>query len=230
MGLYAGAMSQIIHLFDAYGTLFDVHSVVAAMRAEIGPQGERLSEVWRAKTLENTWIYALAGKPASFRKCLQNGLDYAISATGPVPAETRQRLIEAYDSLAAFPEVKDTLLGLKKKRARLAILSNGDADMLDKAVRSAGLETLFDHLLSASDVGVFKPSSRVYRMALTKFGATREEVTFVSANRWDIAGASAFGFKTVWVNRGNAPEEYADMPAASVVPDLTGLPLLMATG
>lgn len=218
-------MSQIIYLFDAYGTLFDVHAAVAQQL----PGAVRLSEIWRAKTLEYTWIHALTGKPASFRKCLKNGLDFAISATGPLPAETRERLLEAYDTLAPFPEVKDALLALKKKRARLAILSNGDADMLDKAVRSAGLETLFDHLFSAAEVGVFKPSSRVYRLALTKFGATREEVTFVSSNRWDVAGASVFGFEAIWVNRGGAPDEYADMPPAAVAQDLHGLPLLAGT-
>jgi len=94
------------------------------------------------------------------------------------------------------------------------------------AVRSAGLEDLFDQLLSVSEVGVFKPSSRVYRLAMTKFGASREDITFVSSNRWDVAGASAFGFKAVWVNRSHAPDEYPDMPATAIVGDLSGLPLL----
>jgi 2-haloacid dehalogenase len=221
-------MSQNIHVFDAYGTLFDVHSAVARLKREIGPSAERLSEIWRAKTLEYTWIRALAGKPASFRKCLKDGLDFAASATGDLSGDTRIKLLEAYDSLSSFPEVKDALLALKKKRARLAVLSNGDPDMIDRAVRAAGLEDLFDHLLSVSEVGIFKPSSRVYRLAMTKFGAAREDVTFISSNRWDVAGASAFGFKTVWVNRSRAPDEYADMPAAAVVQDLRGLPLLQA--
>jgi len=219
-------MSQAIYIFDAYGTLFDVHSVVLRLRPEIGASADRLSELWRAKTLEYTWIHALSGKPATFRKCLKNGLDFAVSATSPLPDELRQKLLEAYDILDPFPEVKDALLALKRKRARLAILSNGDPDMLDRAVRAAGLDAMFDHLLSASEVGVFKPSSRVYRLGLTKFGANREDVTFVSSNRWDVAGASAFGFKTVWVNRSHAPDEYADMPASVTVQDLHGLPLL----
>ena len=219
-------MSQIIYVFDAYGTLFDVHSAVARMQPAIGPQAGRLSEIWRAKTLEYTWIHSLTGKPVSFRKCLKNGLNFAISVTGDIAPETRQALLDAYDKLNPFADVKDALLALKKKRARLAILSNGDPDMLDMAVRSAGLENMFDHLLSVSEIGVFKPSARVYRQALTKFGATREEVTFVSSNRWDIAGASAFGFKTVWVNRNQAPDEYFDMPASAVVQNLLGLPLL----
>jgi len=219
-------MAQIIHLFDAYGTLFDVHSAVARLKAEIGPSAGRLSEIWRGKTLEQTWIYSLAGKPASFRKCLKNGLDFAISATGPLSPELRGRLLEAYDSLSAFPEVKDALIGLKRKKSRLAILSNGDPDLLDAAVRSAGLQDHFDHVLSASEAGIFKPSARIYRLAMTKFGAAREEITFVSSNRWDVAGASAFGFKAIWVNRSHAPDEYLDMPAAAIVQDLHGLPLL----
>ena len=219
-------MSQIIHLFDAYGTLFDVHSAVGRLKPQIGPQADRLSEIWRAKTLEYTWVHGLAGKPSTFRKLLKNGLDFAISSTGPLPAEVRTQLLEAYDSLAPFGEVKEALLALKRKRSRLSILSNGDPDMLDKAVRSAGLEDMFDHLFSVVDVGVFKPSSRVYRMAMTKYGAAREDITFVSSNRWDVAGASVFGFRSVWVNRSAAPEEYADMPAAATVADLRGLPLL----
>jgi len=223
-------MGQIIFVFDAYGTLFDVHSAVARLKPEVGPQADRLSEVWRAKTLEYTWIRTASGKPATFRKCLINGLDFAIAATGELGVDTRQRLLEAYDSLTAFPEVKDALLALKKTGVRLAILSNGDPDMLDTAVRSAGLEHQFDQLLSASEVGVFKPSARVYRLAMTKFGASREDITFVSSNRWDVAGAAAFGFRAVWVNRSHAPDEYADMPASAVVQDLHGLPPLVQAG
>ena len=221
-------MSQIIYVFDAYGTLFDVHSAVARLKQEIGPSADLLSQMWRAKTLEYTWIHALAGKPIPFRNCLKFGLDFAISVTGDLPLEARKSLLEAYDTLSPFAEVKEALLALKKKRARLAILSNGDSDMLDNAVRSAGLEALFDHVLSASEVGVFKPSARVYRLAMTKFGVTREEVTFVSSNRWDVAGATAFGFKTVWVNRTGAPDEYASMPASLIMQDLHDLPMLPA--
>ena len=219
-------MGQVIHLFDAYGTLFDVHSAVARLKPEIGPQADRLSDIWRAKTLEYTWVHGLAGKPSTFRKLLKNGLDFAIASTGGLAPELRQRLLEAYDSLSPFPDVKEVLLALKRKRSRLAILSNGDPDMIDMAVRSAGLDGLFDHLFSVTDVGVFKPSSRVYRLPMTKFGAAREDITFVSSNRWDVAGASAFGFKSIWVNRSHAPDEYLDMPAAAIVQDLHGLPLL----
>jgi 2-haloacid dehalogenase len=222
-------MSQIIHVFDAYGTLFDLGSVIAPVADALGPGSAQLAAVWRTKQLEYTWVHSLAGKPVSFRKLLGRSLDFAAAATGvSLTAEQRQTLLSAYDALVPFPEVRDALIALKRKRSRVAILSNGDPDLLDNAVRSAKLEDVLDALLSVSDVGVFKPSGRVYRLAMTKFGAAREDITFVSANRWDVAGAQAFGFKTVWVNRTGAPDEYPDMAAAAIVPSLSQLPLLVS--
>ncbi len=218
-------MGQTIHVFDAYGTLFDVHSATARFAPEIGGEAQRLSEIWRAKTLEYSWIYALAGKPATFRKLLKAALNVALATTGAAPA-LADKLMAAYDELSPYTDVKEALAALRKKRSRIAILSNGDPDMLDKAARAAGIEGLFDHILSAHEVGIFKPSSRVYRLAMTKFGATREEITFVSSNRWDVAGASAFGFATVWLNRNQAPDEYPDMPASAIISGLLELPLL----
>ena len=223
-------MTQMIHVFDAYGTLFDVHSAVARLAPEVGSDAVRLSELWRAKTLEYTWVHALAGKPASFRKLLRGSLAYAMAAHGLTSAELRDKLLAAYDELTPFPEVADALRNLRRKQSRVAILSNGDPDMLDKAVRSAGLGDLFDAVLSVSDVGIFKPSSRVYRLAMTRFGATREQVMFVSSNRWDVAGAAAFGFQTIWVNRGSLPDEYPDMPASATVATLSDLPALKPAG
>jgi 2-haloacid dehalogenase len=220
-------MPQIIHVFDAYGTLFDTGSATLRHAAEIGPKAPELATLWRTKTLEASWIHALAGKPTTFRKLLKSGLNYALSATGITTPGLSEKLIAGYDDLAPYPDVKDALTALRKKRSRIAILSNGDPDMLDKAVRSAGLDGLIDHILSAHEVGIFKPSSRVYRLAMTKFGATREEITYVSANRWDVAGASAFGFSTTaWLNRSHAPDEYLDMPPSLTIPDLHSLPLL----
>lgn len=222
-------MPQTIHVFDAYGTLFDVHSAVARCSAELGDKATRVSEIWRAKTLEYTWILTLTGKSASFRKLLRQALDYAVVAADiRISDETREALLTAYDSLSAYPEVKEALAALRKQRSRIAILSNGDSDLLDMAVRAAGLKDLLDAVLSASEVGVFKPSGRVYRLAMTKFGAQREEITFVSSNRWDVAGAHAFGFKTVWVNRSGAPDEYPELPATHVVGDIKALTGLAA--
>ena len=211
------------YVFDAYGTLFDVHSAAAKHKAAIGQEWERLSERWRVKHLEYTWVLSMIGRQSSFRKLLEQSLDTAAASIGGISAETRTALLEAYDTLDAFPEVKEALAELKKRRARLAILSNGDADMLQRAVTSAGLGDVLNAVFTVAEVGVFKPSARVYRYAATKLGVDKEQITFVSANRWDVAGAQAFGFRTVWLNRGNAPDEYPDLPPAKVIADLKGL-------
>ena len=224
-------MPQTIHVFDAYGTLFDAHSATLRHAAEIGPETQRLADIWRAKTLEYSWIHALAGKPTTFRKLLKSGLNFALAATGTDAPGRPEKLMAGYDDLTPFPDVKDALAALRKKRSRIAVLSNGDPDMLDKAARAAGIDGLIDHILSAHEVGVFKPSARVYRLAMTKFGAAREDITFVSSNRWDVAGASAFGFAgAIWLNRSHAPDEYLDMPPTLTIPDLHDLPLLAGAG
>jgi 2-haloacid dehalogenase len=223
-------MSQTIYVFDAYGTLFDLDSPVERMRTQIGAESDRISQIWREKVLEYTWVHGLAGKHIAFRKLLRQSLDFAMTVCHVPSADLRDALLAGYDDLSAFPEVKETLRSLRRQNCRIAILSNGDPDMLDKVVRSNGLQDLFDALLSVAEVGVFKPSSRVYRLALTRFGATREQITFVSSNRWDVAGAQAFGLKPVWVNRSGRPDEYPDMPPAAVIQDLTKLPAMMKAG
>jgi 2-haloacid dehalogenase len=216
-------MSTPIYVFDAYGTLFDVHSAAARFSDEIGPKAGRLSEIWRLKQLEYTWIRAAAGLDGSFRAMTEQGLDYAIAATGGVAPGLRQKLLSAYDTLAAFPEVPDMLARLKAGGALTAILSNGDPDMLASAVSSAGLDGRFDAVLSVAEAGVFKPAMRVYALVTDRFRCAPEGVSFQSSNRWDIAGAKAFGFRTVWVNRAGAPDEYPDLAPDRVLKDLSTL-------
>jgi 2-haloacid dehalogenase len=215
-------MARIL-VFDAYGTLFDVHSPVAQLRAEVGPEADRLSELWRLKQLEYTWIAALTGRHQSFRAATEAGLDYAIAKVGGLGEGLKERLLEAYATLAAYPEVTDVLKSLRARGHRLAILSNGDPDMLQAAVQSAGLSGVFEAIMSSSEVGIFKPSGRVYRLATTRLKAPREHITFVSSNRWDVAGAVAFGLPGIWVNRSGLPDEYPTLPPEHVLPDLTGL-------
>lgn len=210
-------------VFDAYGTLFDVHSAAARHRDAIGPQWERLSSLWRTKQLEYTWVHAGMDRPATFAELTEQALDFAIATVGGAAPAVRSRLLEAYLSLDAYPEVKEVLAGLKARGARLAILSNGDPDMLDAAVDSAGLANVFDAVLSVASAGVFKPSRRVYDLATRAFAVEPAAISFQSSNRWDIAGARAFGFHTVWVNRTSAPEEYPALPADAVVSDLAAL-------
>ena len=216
-------MSALIYVFDAYGTLFDVHSAVGRYRDEVGPKSDLLSAIWRAKQLEYTWIHARLERPATFAVLTEQSLDYATAAIGGIQKGLREELLSAYRSLSPYPEVPDALDDLKGDGARLAILSNGDPEMLDAAVNSAGLDGVFDAVLSAAQAGIFKPAMPVYKMASDFFGAAPATISFQSSNRWDIAGGQVFGFRTVWINRAGSPDEYPDMPASRIIKDLTEL-------
>ena len=212
-----------LYVFDAYGTLFDVHAAASAHRDLIGAVWEKLSQTWRQKHLEYTWVHAMTGRDASFWSLTERSLDYAIAVSGGVPAGVREKLLAAYRTMRAFPEVPGVLAKLKARGAQLVILSNGDPDMLRDAVSSAGLDHVFDAVLSVRDAGIFKPDMAVYRLVIDRFGGVANDVSFQSSNRWDIAGAQVFGFRTVWVNRTGAPDEYPDMAADRIVTDLNAL-------
>jgi 2-haloacid dehalogenase len=215
-------MSELF-VFDAYGTLFDVHAAAARQREVIGANWERLSQTWRQKHLEYSWIHAQTGVHVPFWILTERSLDFAIASVGGVPAGVREELLAAYRKMDAFTEVPAVLAALKKRGAKLAILSNGDPDMLADAVSAAKLDGVFDAVISVQDAGIFKPSMRVYQLVLDRFGGQPAGVTFMSSNRWDVAGAKVFDFQTVWINRSGAPEEYPDMPAGRVARDLNAL-------
>ena len=210
-------------VFDAYGTLFDVHSAVARHAAAIGPEASALSEMWRVKQLEYTWVLSLMGRAASFRRLTEQALDYALARHPQIDAGIRDALLDAYRDLDAYPEVPATLKALKARGLPTAILSNGDPAMLARAVTSAGLGEGLDAVLSVEPAGIFKTSPRAYALVIDRFGVTPEEVVFCSSNRWDVAGATAFGFVTVWVNRARLPDEYPDLPPALVLSSLDGV-------
>lgn len=213
-----------IYVFDAYGTLFDVHSAVGRHAARVGGAADRMSEIWRTKQLEYTWVHGTIGRLATFWSLTEQALDYAIAASGAeVDDALRADLLDAYRELTPYPEVEGVLRRLKSAGARLAILSNGDPELLERAVDSAGLDGLFEHVLSVADAGTFKPSPLVYRLAVDAFDALPSAMIFCSSNRWDVAGAQAFGFETVWVNRLARPDEYAGMAPARTLPSLDGL-------
>ncbi|MET0314244.1 MAG: haloacid dehalogenase type II [Hansschlegelia sp.] len=212
-----------LYVFDAYGTLFDVHSAVARHREAIGPQSERLSELWRTKQLEYAWVRSLMGAHRDFWSLTGDALDFAAARIGGVSAGTRALLLEAYRALDAYPEARSVLTMLRERGAKTAILSNGSQEMLDAAVSSAGLSGLLDAALSVEDVRVFKTDPRTYDMVCRRFDADRRSVSFQSSNRWDIAGARRFGFRTAWINRTGVPDEYLDLPPDRVLSDLTGL-------
>ena len=225
-------MAIKICVFDAYGTLFDVG---AAARIAAGEHGREalaakagdLAEFWRQKQLQYTWLRAVAGNHTDFWTVTQNGLDWALEKTGlGGDLELRERLLALYWELQAYKEVPMMLAQLKAAGLKTAILSNGSPDMLDGAVGSAGIEIYLDGVLSVEDVGVFKPSAKVYQMVLDRFGCTADEVLFVSSNGWDAAAASGFGFETVWVNRAGEPMDRLFATPEHTLSDLTEIPRL----
>ncbi|HXQ84460.1 MAG TPA: haloacid dehalogenase type II [Xanthobacteraceae bacterium] len=211
------------YVFDAYGTLFDVHAAIAQHRAEAGPDAERFSEIWRAKQLEYTWTLTLAGRYVDFWTLTERALDYTFSRVASVDPGLRPKLLEAYLRLDAFPDARAAVAALRARGLRTAILSNGSPRMLDTAVAASGMATLFDAVLSVDAVRVYKPRREVYTLVTDTFGIRPQEAVFVSSNRWDVMGAASFGFRAMWVNRASMPEEYADQPPMRVVPDLSAL-------
>ncbi|HEX8168831.1 MAG TPA: haloacid dehalogenase type II [Beijerinckiaceae bacterium] len=210
-------------VFDAYGTLFDVHAAVARHAAAVGPEAARLSEIWRAKQLEYSWVLSLAGRYEPFWTLTGRALDHALARCPAVDRALRPALLDAYRSLDAYPEAAGVLAALRGRGLRTGILSNGSPEMLGSAVSSAGLTGLLDAVLSVDAAGVFKTSPRTYALATSALDVRPDEVAFVSSNRWDVAGAAAFGFRCIWVNRSGLPDEYEDLAPAATVSSLAGL-------
>jgi 2-haloacid dehalogenase len=214
-------------VFDAYGTLFDVHSVVEAART-VTPDPHALSLLWRQKQLEYTWLRSVMERYEDFWVVTGQALRYALRRLGITATEAQvEALMDAYLTLLPFPEVPSALRTLAS--TPLAILSNGSPRMLEAAVQSSGLAGVFAHVLSVDAVRVYKPSPRVYELAPLALALAPEEIVFVSSNGWDVAGAAAFGFRTCWCNRANAPaEELEATPDYEVdrldaIPDKLGL-------
>ena len=222
-------------IFDAYGTLFDVASAARELAAQPGHEdfakhAAKLSNDWRLKQLQYTWLRAITGAHTDFWQVTQDGLDYALEASGLSGDEVlRETLLALYWELQAYPEVPKVLADLKKQGKTVAILSNGSPAMLEGAVDRAELNDLLDDVLSVESVGVFKPHSSVYELVGKTFGCTPKEVLFVSSNGWDAAGAAGFGFQTVWVNRAGEPMDRLPWTPQTVVPDLTSVPELANT-
>jgi len=211
-------------VFDAYGTLFDVHAAVAEHAGAIGSRADEVSRLWRAKQLEYTWTRTLMGRHADFWTLTCEALDVAL-ATHAVDGKTvRAALLDAYRRLSAYPEVPGVLTRLRAAGLKTAILSNGTPGMLRDAVAAAGIAALLDAVLSIEDIGIYKPDARVYDLARDRFGVAAQDICFLSSNAWDAAGAAVFGFEVAWINRGGAPPEYGFAKPAVVLPSLAALP------
>lgn len=215
-----------VYVFDAYGTLFDVHAAIARHRAAAGPDADRFSEIWRTKQLEYSWTMTLAGHYADFWTLTERALDYAFERIGTVDRALRPKLLDAYRRLEAFPDAREALTALKAQSVRLAILSNGSPAMLDAAVEASGIGDLLDAVLSIDSVRLYKPRPEAYALVTRQFAIAPQQVVFVSSNRWDVMGAAAFGFRPVWVNRMRSPKEYPEHIPVQVVTDLAALPSL----
>lgn len=216
-------MACSIYAFDAYGTLFDVHAAVRRHAAALGPDAAAFSALWRAKQLEYSWVRTLAGRYQDFWTLTEQSLDFAFGVFPSTDRSLRATLLEAYRHLDCYPEVPELIRGLRGQGKRLAILSNGSPEMLASAVAAAGLRGCFDAVLSVDEVRAYKSDQRVYEYVTTHFRVYPEAVSFQSSNRWDIAGASVYGLRTVWINRSDAPDEYPDMPPVAVLRSLEGL-------
>jgi 2-haloacid dehalogenase len=212
-------------VFDAYGTLLNVHAAMAKHASRLGPDWERMSADWRTKQIEYSWVRSLAGAAhhRDFWSLTQEALAFVAARYGIVDEALLADVLVAYRRLDAYPEVPAMLASLRDRGVPRAILSNGEPGMLADAVRGAGIAELLDDVLSVESVGVFKPDPRVYRLVTERFGLPPEAIDFYSSNPWDAFGARAFGFRVSWVNRSRQPDEYGLRGHVAELADLSAV-------
>jgi 2-haloacid dehalogenase len=215
-----------IFVFDAYGTLFDVHAAIASFRADAGSDADRMSEIWRGKQLEYTWTLTLAGHYTDFWTLTERALDHALARVPSVPKALRPKLLDAYFQLDAFPDARAALRALKTRGHRTGILSNGSPNMLKGAVDAANVGGDLDAVLSVDVLKMFKPRPEVYRLVTDHYQCKPSEVNFVSSNRWDVMAGTSVGFRALWINRSKMPDEYLDFPPQQTLSDLSALATL----
>ena len=211
-------------VFDAYGTLFDVHSVVVALQG-LTVDAESVSMLWRAKQLEYSWLRSLMGRYVDFWTVTDEALQFALNHFGiEVTPAQHAAILNAYLHLSAYPEIPATLAALAPRPC--LILSNGAPHMLEAAVTSSGLAGKFAHILSADQAKVYKPDPRVYALVPAALGLPKEEIVFVTSNSFDVMGAKAYGFQVAWVNRIHAQADTLGIAPDSVLSRLDELPQL----
>jgi 2-haloacid dehalogenase len=215
-------------VFDAYGTLFDVAAPVRKLAGELGDKADDLARLWRQKQLEYTWLRSLMGTHADFWHVTGDALDFVLDVLKIDDRGLRDELMTSYLKLAAFDDAVAALQAVRHRSKRTAILSNGSPSMLDSAVRAGGMDKLLDMVLSVEDVGIYKPSRRVYRHAMQKLQIhDTPSVCFVSANGWDAHAAAQFGFQVVWLNRNAQADDRLPGKPAAVISSLAALPELL---
>lgn len=211
------------YVFDAYGTLFDVHAAVRRHADAVGPDAPALSDLWRVKQLEYTWVTSLMGQYRDFRALTEDALDFCLARFPGVDKGLRADLLDAYRKLDCFAEVPDVLAALRETGARIAILSNGTPAMLDEAVDAAGIGHLIDEIFSVDPLKIYKTAPAAYALITSSLRISAPDIAFQSSNRWDIAGAKAFGMTCHWINRSGAPDEYVEFLPDKVLSSLSGL-------
>ena len=220
-------MNFKFYAFDAYGTLFDVHSAVSRHKHLVCPSDEnvaaRVSEVWRNKQLEYSWTRNSMGQYREFWQLTEQALDFALAITPLAEKSAKTQLLSAYETLDAYEDVADTLRQLKLNGAKTAILSNGSPAMLESAVAHANIGEFLDEVISVDQIQTYKATQSVYALVTTAFGAPASQVSFQSSNRWDIAGAKTFGFYCQWINRTRQPDEYLDLKPDRAHNGLSGI-------
>jgi 2-haloacid dehalogenase len=217
-------------VFDAYGTLFDVHAVVDRCDKFWPGKGAQLSQLWRTKQLEYSWLRSLMARYQPFSAVTREALAYACEALGLALEDKQAKaLMEEYLNLAPYPEVPEALATLKRAGRKLAILTNGSPDMIEPLVKNRGLQGSFDAVLSVDGLKIFKPAPRVYQLAVDSLRVPAANVGFVSSNCWDALGAKAFGFNVYWINRGGAPVDRLGFQPDGMLGGLGDLPERIAS-
>ena len=209
-------------VFDAYGTLFDVNSAAKRCKDKIGAKWEIFANFWRTTQLEYTWLRSLMKRHKNFWDITEDSLDKSMKVFN-INKNMKNELLSLYKILSPYPEVKGVLEDLKKKNFKLAILSNGTLDLLNELVESNKLNNLFDDLFSVEEVKIYKPDPRVYEIPIKKYKIKSDEITFLSANTWDVSGGGNFGYNSIWVNRHNSVFDILDFQPKNEISNLTQL-------
>ena len=209
-------------VFDAYGTLFDVNSAAEKSKDKIGNKWENFANFWRTTQLEYTWLRSLMKKHKNFWQITEDSLDKSMEAF-QIDKLLRNDLLSLYKELSPYSEVKNVLENLKKKSFKLAILSNGTPELLNHLVKSSDLENLFDDIFSVEEVKIYKPDPKVYDIPVNKYKVSKGEITFLSANTWDVSGAGNYGYNSIWVNRNNIIFDKLDYKPKNEVKNLKQL-------
>ena len=215
-------MSTKAVIFDAYGTLFDVNSAAEKCKDKIGEKWESFANFWRITQLEYTWLRSLMKRHKDFLKVTEDSLEKSMKIFN-INKNMKKELLDLYKVLSPYPEVKKVLEQLKERKYKLAILSNGTPELLNNLVINNNLLNLFDDLFSVEEVKIYKPHSNVYELPLKKYNVKSDEITFLSANTWDVAGGGNYGYNSIWVNRNKNIFDYLDYKPFDEIHDLSGL-------